>query len=96
MFNRAIAYGPGLRWVIFGPHMTFYLGSGGQGMDVFIERYRDSFHRWWDDLGNPRLTEDIGQILAEGLVEAEAGRDFETLAAERDSRLVAMLKAFNA
>jgi 3-hydroxybutyryl-CoA dehydrogenase len=93
--DRAVSHGPGLRWAIFGPHMTFHLGSGGQGMDVFIQRYRDSFHRWWDDLGNPRLTEDIGQLLAEGLAKAESHRDFEALAAERDAKLVAMLAAFN-
>ncbi len=93
--DRAIASGPGLRWAIFGPHMTFHLAGGGQGMGVFIERYRDSFHRWWDDLGDPRLTGDIGQILADGLIEAEADRDFEALAAERDAKLVAMLRALD-
>ncbi len=92
--DRAIASGPGLRWAIFGPHMTFHLGSGGAGMDVFIERYKESFHRWWADLGDPQLTVEIGQLLAAGLEEEEAGRSFEQLAAERDAKLVALLKAF--
>ncbi|MEM7344922.1 MAG: 3-hydroxyacyl-CoA dehydrogenase NAD-binding domain-containing protein [Chloroflexota bacterium] len=93
--DRAVAYGPGLRWAIFGPHLTFHLGGGGYGLDVFIERYRDSFHRWWDDLGNPELTEQVGQLLAAGIEEQEEGRSFEELAAERDRKLVAMLRAFN-
>ncbi len=34
-----------------GPHMLFNLGAGEGGMSAFCERYADSFHRWWDDLG---------------------------------------------
>ena len=49
--DRAIAYGPGLRWAIMGPHMTFRLGAGGHGFEAFVERYRPSFETWWADLG---------------------------------------------
>lgn len=90
--DKAVWAGPGLRWSIMGPHMLFSLASGGHGMDMFCERYRDSFHRWWDSLGTPALTPEIGAALAEGIAEEEAGRDFHTLAATRDRRLVAVMK----
>ena len=94
--DLAVSAGPGVRWSVMGPHMLFSLGSGGHGMDVFCERYSDSFHAWWDDLGTPRVTPEVGQILKEGIEEEEAGRSFEDLAAERDAKIVAALRAMHA
>ncbi len=91
--DKAITAGPGLRWAIMGPHMTFHLASGGAGMRVFAERYRDAHHRWWDDLGRPYLTPEVVDALCEGLEEEEAGRSFEEIAAERDRKLVRLLDA---
>ena len=94
--DKAVWAGPGLRWSVMGPHMLFSLASGGpsgvRGMDMFCERYRDSFHRWWDDLGAPRLTPEVGAALAEGIAQEEAGRDFASLAAARDAKLVAVMR----
>ncbi|MDX1575268.1 MAG: 3-hydroxyacyl-CoA dehydrogenase NAD-binding domain-containing protein [Kiloniellales bacterium] len=102
--DKAVWAGPGLRWSIMGPHMLFSLASGGpsgdpggdpsgvRGMDMFCERYRDSFHRWWDSLGTPTLTPEVGAALAAGIAEEEAGRDFKSLAATRDRKLVAVMK----
>jgi 3-hydroxybutyryl-CoA dehydrogenase len=75
-----------------GPHMLFSLASGGHGMDMFCERYRESFHRWWESLGTPELTPEVGAVLADGIAQEESGRDFPTLAASRDAKLVAVLK----
>ena len=94
--DKAVWAGPGLRWSVMGPHMLFSLGSGGQGMDMFCERYRDSFHTWWDSLGQPTLTPEVGQALAQGVKAEEAGRGFRALAAERDAKIVAALQAMNA
>lgn len=91
--DTAVWAGPGLRWSVMGPHMLFSLGSGGQGMETFCDRYRDSFHTWWDDLGAPRLTPDVAKSLSQGVSEAEKGRAFSDLAAERDARIVGHLQA---
>lgn len=92
--DKAVHAGPGLRWSVMGPHMLFSLGSGGLGIDGFCERYRDSFHTWWDSLGSPQLDESVGEVLRQGIAEEEAGRSFEELASERDRKLIAALKAF--
>lgn len=92
--DKAVVHGPGLRWSVMGPHMLFNLASGGKGMDVFIERFGPSFAVWWDSLGQPDLTPQTAAILAEGCRAEENGRSFETLSAERDQKLVAVLKQF--
>ena len=91
--DKAVTAGPGLRWSVMGPHMLFSLGSGGHGMTGFCERYRDSFHTWWDSLGTPMLTEQTARLLAAGISEEEHGRSFAELVAERDAKLIAAMKA---
>lgn len=89
--DTAVSAGPGLRWAAMGPHMLFNLGAGQGGMAEFCNRYADSFHRWWDDLGNPRLTPEIGAILDDGLKKEAAGRSLTDLAQERDRVIIAAL-----
>lgn len=91
--DKAVTAGPGLRWSVMGPHMLFSLGSGGLGIDGFCERYRDSFHAWWQSLGTPTLDANTARLLAAGIAEEEHGRSFEQLAAERDTKLVAAMTA---
>jgi carnitine 3-dehydrogenase len=90
--DKAVWAGPGLRWAVMGPHMLFSLGPGGQGLSVFCERYSSSFHRWWDDLGAPRLTPEVTAKLVRGVAHEERGRSFDSIADERDCLIVAMLK----
>lgn len=92
--DKAVWAGPGLRWSVMGPHMLFSLATGGHGMDKFCERYADSFHTWWDTLGAPQITPEVGEALAAGLVEAEKGRDFSSIAGERDAKIIGALQAF--
>ena len=91
--DKAVTAGPGLRWSVMGPHMLFSLGSGGAGMEGFCARYRDSFHRWWDSMNAPRLDDEAGRVLSAGVAEEERGRSFVELAAERDRKLIAALRA---
>ncbi|QTD93292.1 3-hydroxyacyl-CoA dehydrogenase NAD-binding domain-containing protein [Burkholderia anthina] len=94
--DKAVHAGPGLRWSVMGPHMLFNLGSGGHGLGVFCERFAPSFHRWWDDLGNPKLDAETIRILVEGIRSEEDDRGFHELAAERDRKIVEASRAINA
>jgi len=91
--DKAITAGPGLRWAIMGPHMLFSLASGGAGMEEFCRRYRKSHNDWWETMGTPTLNDEVGRVLAQGVEEEARGRGFEELAAERDRKLIAILKA---
>ncbi len=82
--DTAISEGPGLRWALMGPHLTFHLAGGSGGIAHFLDQLGPPLESWWDDLGSPRLTPEVRRALAEG-VAAEAGtRDIATLETERD------------
>ena len=91
--DKAIWSGPGLRWAAMGPHMLFHLAAGPGGLGEFCNRYRDSFHRWWDDLGTPDLTPELATQLAEGVAEETRGRDVIEASAERDALILGFLQA---
>ena len=70
--DAAIAYGPGLRWALMGPHMAHHLAGGRGGLRHLLEHIGPGIERWWNDLGRPDLT----PAAIDRLVEAfDAGRD---------------------
>jgi len=90
--DTAIAAGPGLRWAIMGPHMTFHLGGGDGGMAHWLAQFRPVFEGWWASMSTPELAEALCARIIEG-VAAEAGsRSVRDLAAERDALLVEIME----
>ena len=89
--DKAVWAGPGLRWAAMGPTMLFSLAAGEGGLPEFCERYGESFHRWWDDLGDPRLDPSAAAALSEGVDAESGGASQEELARRRDALIVAML-----
>ena len=91
--DTAVWAGPGLRWAVMGPTMLFHLGAGEGGLASFCERYADSFNRWWDDLGDPRLAPDVAAELIAGVAAESGPRSTAELSRERDEMLAAILRA---
>jgi 3-hydroxyacyl-CoA dehydrogenase len=89
--DAAIAYGPGLRWALMGPHLTFHLAGGEGGMPNFMAHLAPAVQTWIDDLGNPRLT-DVKQVIIDGVAEEADGRSIADLQRWRDRKLVEILK----
>ncbi|WP_238120056.1 MULTISPECIES: 3-hydroxyacyl-CoA dehydrogenase NAD-binding domain-containing protein [unclassified Xanthobacter] len=85
--DAAVTEGPGLRWALMGPHMTFNLGGGQGGLAHFMEHLLPAVESWWADLGTPNMTAELQQTLVDG-VKAEAdGRSMTELAQWRDKLL---------
>ena len=90
--DKVVWVGTGLRWAAMGQHMLFHLGAGPGGLLEFCSRYRDSFHRWWDDLDEVQLTPELAQALYAG-VEAESNQQSTSaLSAQRDALIVEFLR----
>ncbi|WP_170381353.1 3-hydroxyacyl-CoA dehydrogenase NAD-binding domain-containing protein [Ruegeria atlantica] len=91
--DKAMWAGPGLRWAAMGPTTLFHLGAGDGGLRAFCDHFKDTFNGWWDDLGDPRLDEDVINTLVDGIAEQAEGQSTEELSAQRDKMLTAMQKA---
>jgi 3-hydroxybutyryl-CoA dehydrogenase len=91
--DKAVWAGPGLRWAAMGPHMLFHLGAGEGGLQEFCKRYGDSFHRWWDDLGDAKLDMATAMSLMQGVQDEAAGADLDEMSAQRDAMIAGMLAA---
>ncbi|QOL48912.1 3-hydroxyacyl-CoA dehydrogenase NAD-binding domain-containing protein [Massilia litorea] len=91
--DTAIAYGPGLRWALMGPFMNLHLSGGEGGIRHMLDHLGGPIESWWDDLGTPRITEELKLQLAAGVEAALAGRDGAQLAPTRDALLARLLEA---
>lgn len=91
--DKAISEGPGLRWSVFGPSMTFNLGGGSGGMAHFLDHLQEPVKSWWASLGDVDLNEETRALLLEGLEKASAGRSIDELVKHRDQTLLRILAA---
>ncbi len=82
--DAAISEGPGLRWALMGPSLTFHLAGGDGGMQHFLAHLLPAMQTWWDDLGTPTIDAALQAKLVAGVAEEAAGRDLHALAARRD------------
>ncbi|MFP4328246.1 MAG: 3-hydroxyacyl-CoA dehydrogenase family protein [Paracoccaceae bacterium] len=90
--DRAIASGPGLRWALMGPHLTYHLGGGEGGFRHYIRHLGPTQAARWRELGTPRLTDETIAALIDGVDAELAGLDAATLEERRDRALVGLLR----
>lgn len=90
--DAAIAYGPGLRWALMGPHLTFHLAGGDGGMSHFMAHLAPAVQSWMDDLGTTRLTPAVQRIIIDGVADEAGGRSMADLRRWRDRKLLEILK----
>ena len=91
--DAAISEGPGLRWALMGPHMTFALAGGEGGLAHYLKHLGPAMTGWWQSLGSPALTDEVKQRLEAGIADEMAGRSIEELERRRDDFLVRVLEA---
>lgn len=91
--DAAICEGPGLRWAIMGPHLTYHLGGGAGGIRHYLDHLGPSQERRWASLGTPALTVEVKAAIVAGVEAETAGASIEQLEARRDRLLIDILKA---
>jgi 3-hydroxybutyryl-CoA dehydrogenase len=91
--DRAVSAGPGLRWAVMGPTQVFNLGGGEQGLAYYLAHFAESYHGWWDDLGDPRLDQATIDRLVEGVKQVVGDTPYAELTARRDAVLTAVVAA---
>ena len=92
--DKAVSYGPGLRWAAMGPHLLYDLGGGREGIRGHVEHLAAVKEGMLRDLADwTEFPPDTGAALEAGLAGEKGGRSYEELTAERDALLVAYLRA---
>ncbi len=90
--DAAISEGPGLRWALMGPHLTFHLAGGEGGMAHFMAHLLPAMQGWWKDLGDPEMTPELQAKLVAEVKQQMPGHSIGDLAARRDTFLTALLE----
>lgn len=90
--DTAVAYGPGLRWAIMGPHQIFQLAGGPGGMPDFLEHFGPPMEDWWAAMRSVRLTPEVKAALIEGVAAENGERSVAEVARERDRLLLEVLE----
>ncbi len=93
--DASITEGPGLRWPMLGPCLTFHLAGGEGGMAHMLDHFGPSLKSPWTRLEAPELTDDLRERMVRGCEEAAEGRSIAELVAERDRALIAVLRALD-
>ena len=97
--DKAVTFGPGLRWGIMGPSLIFQLGGGKVGIDGLMKHLESSINLWLNDMADfKKFPAEWPEIARKGVEEEmknrkpEIGNDEKSLEEYRDNMLVELLK----
>ncbi|GAA1479430.1 3-hydroxyacyl-CoA dehydrogenase NAD-binding domain-containing protein [Nocardioides aestuarii] len=91
--DLSITDGPGLRWPVHGPMLTFHLAGGQGGMAHMLDHFGPSLLSPWTRLVAAELTPELRDAVVDGCDREAAGRSIDDLVAERDRGVIAVLRA---
>ncbi|GAA4958656.1 3-hydroxyacyl-CoA dehydrogenase NAD-binding domain-containing protein [Streptomonospora halophila] len=91
--DLAMTAGPGLRWAFFGPCLTFHMAGGEGGMAHMLDHFGPSLKAPWTRLESPELTAELRDAMVRETDEVVSGRSTADLIAQRDRRLIAVMRA---
>ena len=89
--DRAVRFGPGLRWAIMGPFLTFHLAGGQGGAQHAFDQFGPGLSKVWSALASPSMKDPLRRAMIDGLNRMTEGRSIGDLEKERDSSLRALL-----
>jgi hypothetical protein len=91
--DRAVSLGPCLGWAAAGPHLTYHLGAGDEGVQRFLDGLLVSFETWWGSLAQWAKLEPEQVHALTTHIERTYGGKLEVIREARDRRLAAILEA---
>ncbi|WIX99728.1 3-hydroxyacyl-CoA dehydrogenase NAD-binding domain-containing protein [Amycolatopsis mongoliensis] len=91
--DTAITAGPGLRWPVQGPMLTFHLAGGEGGMAHMLDHFGPSLKAPWTRLEAPELTPGLRDAVVAGCDDEAGDRTIADLIAERDRAIIAVQRA---
>ncbi len=89
--DDSIAYGPGLRWALMGPMLTFHLAGGQGGMAHMLDHFGPALLEPWTRLNAPELTPRLRDTVVAGVDEEVGDVTVRKLERQRDDFLADLL-----
>jgi carnitine 3-dehydrogenase len=89
--DDSITYGPGLRWALMGPMLTFHLAGGQGGMAHMLDHFGPALLEPWTQLTAPELTPRLRDLVVSGVADAVGDVTVSELEQQRDDFLVDLL-----
>ena len=93
--DLAITEGPGLRWPLQGPMLTFHLAGGQGGMTHMLDHFGPSLKSPWTRLDAPELTDTLRRDVIDGCDREAEGRSVNHLIAQRDQAIISIRKVID-
>jgi 3-hydroxyacyl-CoA dehydrogenase len=91
--DAAVTEGPGLRWALMGPFLTYHLAGGSAGMRGFMTQFAPMQQRLWSELGQPQLDDAMQSRVIAAVEDAMKQRSMDEIRTQRDRRIRAILQA---
>jgi carnitine 3-dehydrogenase len=89
--DDSITYGPGLRWALMGPMLTFHLAGGQGGMAHMLDHFAPALLEPWTRLTAPALTPRLRDLVVGGVDQAVGDTTIGELERRRDEFLADLL-----
>ena len=97
--DKAVLYGPGLRWGLLGPMAVLHMGGGPGGIRANMEKQRESYDIRLADMADwKHFPENLAEIADAGMKEEvahrppEQGQNLEEMMQWRDEKLIQLLR----
>ncbi len=94
--DRAIRFGPALKWAIQGQFTTFHTGGGEAGLTGFLKHFAPGIMQRWETMTVPDLSDpDLQARLADQVEAANGGRSVADIARRQDELILKLLQALD-
>jgi len=93
--DKAVSAGPGIRWAILGPHLSYHLGGGKGGIEYYLRHLGPSMAARWRTLATwTSLSPAAERKIIKGVKRAKLieEKPIEGIIKWRDEKLVELLK----
>jgi len=94
--DKALYAGPGFRWAIMGPFMTYHLGGGEGGIRKFIDGIGRTFSNYWKTMNTwTSIPEEAIDNMIEEMNRVAGERQLNEITNWRDKRILELLRVLH-
>ncbi len=93
--DKAVSAGPGIRWAILGPHLSYHLGGGKGGIDYYLSHLGPAMSARWNTLATwTSISPSAKRKIIQGIKQMKLTREMsvEEILKMRDKKLAELLK----